>query len=323
MILSNGGLCSGTLIDKDLILTAAHCVYHLRPVHVSWHEKPKDFEPARVIALNTKADLALIQLQVASSRKVLSLVPQGKRMPEGSPIATIGHPSIGRLFENPPFDLDMTYLISAGVISGWTQDDFISDMSVSPGNSGGPVFNEDGQVIGVVSRKRVDRFVGSIGLSASLDKAYEMLESHRAQKLPNITWVKANSRGKIYLGYSSQSFLKDYGGPIVWYLGALADVKDRIRLELAGNFSSTRNFTDYSVGYKWATEMQNHGMIYITPTLEYIRYRVELDKNTELSHSSTGIGLSLAMSSFPIGLKYMGFNMDNEYQSITSFQLGF
>ncbi|MBS1970331.1 MAG: trypsin-like peptidase domain-containing protein [Bdellovibrionales bacterium] len=323
MIMSSGGLCSGALIQDDIIVTAAHCVNRFRPVHVTWNDNPKIFENARVVRLNTKADVALIQLEKKSERKPLPLLAKGQKLPEGTAIATIGHPSIGEFLSTPPFDMDMTYLMSTGIVSGVTTDDFISDMSVSPGNSGGPVFNDRGDVVGVVSRKRIDRFVGSIGMSAGLNKVYELLENHNAHKGPEPTWRNASSSGKIYIAYSGQTFMGKYDGQNVWYAGFNIDIWDRLRFEFADNFSRTKRFQDYALGYKFATEMHNHNMIYITPTLDYLHYKIDENDQAIVDKRVVGYGVSLMASQIPFGLKYIGFNVDGHYYGVTSLQLAF
>lgn len=323
MIMSNGGLCAGALIEPDVILTAAHCVNRVRPVHVSWHDNPMVFEDAALVTLNTKADVALIKLAKPNERKPLTLLAKGQKIPEGGAIATIGHPSIGEFFGMPPFDLDMTYLMSTGIVSGLTKDEIISDMSLSPGNSGGPVFNERGEVIGVVSRKRVDRFVGAIGFSAGLNKVYEMLDNHHSNRGPGITWRNSSSSGKVYLAYSGHSYMGEYGNRNVWYAGVDIDFWDRWRLEFADNFSHTRRFQDYALGFKFAVETSNFNMVYITPTVDLLHYRMELSETEEIDKRVVGYGLSIMASSIPLGFKYIGFKVDDKYYGVTSLQLVF
>lgn len=324
MIVSNGGLCAGALIEPDVILTAAHCVNKLWAIHVSWIDNPQITEPAQIIGINSKADVALIRLEKpAKDRKPLPLLAKGQKLPEGSAIATVGHPSVGVFFANPPFDMDMTYLMSTGVISGLTQDEIISDMSVSPGNSGGPVLDERGEVIGVVSRKRVDRFVGAIGFSAGLTHVYELLENYHAGKFQTPRFRNAATSGKVYLAYSSQTFTDQYADRTIWYAGVIVDAWDRVRFELADNFNRKRGFQDYALGYKFGVEMFNHNMIYITPTVDFLHYQVQQNDVDVLDKRVTGYGLSLMASSLPLGFKYIGFNLDGKYYGIASLQLAF
>jgi hypothetical protein len=327
MILSSGGLCAGALIDNNLILTAAHCVSKLRPAFVSWPEKPEGFERVEVVGMDTYLDLALLKLSPPSSRKSLKLMSKEEKLPEGAPIATIGHPSIGNAFAKPPFDIDMTYLMSAGIVSGHSNSDLISDMSVSPGNSGGPVFNDRGEIAGVVSRKRVDRFVGSIGFVVSARKVHEFLEEiQRRQDLAapkELSWTKASSTFKFYLATSLHSLLKRDldSSSWLWYLGFSWDVWDRMRLEAADNFSSNRHYRNYSVGYKFAVDMPNHTVFYLTPSAEYVHYDYYLEDNSLFRSGVWGGGISLLHSSIPLGLKYVGFNINGNYESVLSLQL--
>lgn len=323
MIFSSGGLCSGALIQADLILTAAHCVYKLRDIHVSWNDNPHIFETATLVSLNNKADIALVKLDHKSERKPLTLLAKGQRMPEGSPIATIGHPSVGAFLSNPPYDLDTTYLMSTGIVSGVTAEDLISDMSVSPGNSGGPVLNDRGDMIGVVSRKRIDRYVGSIGFSANLNKVYELLENYNAGKTAPLSWKNASSTSKFYLAYSSQALMGTFNGQSVWFAGLSLDVWDRLRFEVADNFSRTHGFQNYALGYKFAFERANHHLIYVTPTVDLLHYTIQSGDTTLFDERLVGYSLSLQASGFPLGLKYTGFQFQGKYYGVTALQLTF
>ena len=49
------------------------------------------------------------------------------------------------------------------------------DSSVSPGNSGGPLLNEKGEIIGIIQRKLIGNGVEGIGFAIPTQKALESL----------------------------------------------------------------------------------------------------------------------------------------------------
>src|SRR5690606_33563272 len=127
------GVCSGALIEKDKILTAAHCVSNLRKVFISWSDNLTVDIVAKVIALDFKNDLAVLSIPVQEAKKTIPIIGYIKNVTVGQEVATIGHPfAISQ--QKPEILLDQTYVLSRGIISKINDNNIMTDASVSPGN---------------------------------------------------------------------------------------------------------------------------------------------------------------------------------------------
>jgi len=155
-----GATGTGSVIDsKGLVLTNTHVVANgeklwkkqyiiLKPDKVTGNSKKdmKRLYNAKVLALHPKYDLALVQIiNPPSSLKPLPLSDLGQ-VGIGEPTVAIGHPGGGA-----PWSLT-TGKISASFedynsLSGW--DVFQTETSLNPGNSGGPLLDGSGAVIGI------------------------------------------------------------------------------------------------------------------------------------------------------------------------------
>lgn len=139
------GLGSGFIVSPDgLIMTNAHVVRDAKEVTVKLTDR-REFR-ARVLGSDPKTDIAVLKIDAHN----LPVVPLGKSndLKVGEWVLAIGS----------PYGFDNT--VTAGVVSakGRTLPDdsnvpFIqTDVAVNPGNSGGPLFNVRGEVIGVNSQ---------------------------------------------------------------------------------------------------------------------------------------------------------------------------
>jgi len=139
------GLGSGFIISADgIILTNAHVVRDAREVTVKLTDR-REFR-AKVLGSDPKTDVAVLKIDA----KNLPVVPLAKadNLKVGEWVLAIGS----------PYGLDNT--VTAGVVSakGRTLPDdsyvpFIqTDVAVNPGNSGGPLFNTRGEVVGINSQ---------------------------------------------------------------------------------------------------------------------------------------------------------------------------
>ncbi|MEC5399806.1 DegQ family serine endoprotease [Uliginosibacterium sp. H1] len=139
------GLGSGFIISSDgLILTNAHVVRNATEVTVKLTDR-REFR-AKVLGSDPKTDVAVIRIDAKDLPTVKLAAADDLRV--GEWVLAIGSP-FG--FENS---------VSAGVISakGRSLPDenyvpFIqTDVAVNPGNSGGPLFNGRGEVVGINSQ---------------------------------------------------------------------------------------------------------------------------------------------------------------------------
>ncbi len=139
------GQGSGFIVNANgIILTNAHVVKDAKEVTVKLTDR-REFA-AKVLGSDPKTDIAVLKIDA-----------------KNLPVVNIGNPSILRPGEwvlaiGSPFGFENT--VTAGVVSAKGRslpDDsavpFIqTDVAVNPGNSGGPLFNGRGEVIGINSQ---------------------------------------------------------------------------------------------------------------------------------------------------------------------------
>ena len=145
--MSNGkemitGLGSGFFISPDgYAVTNNHVVEHAKTVEIKT-ENGQTYK-AKVIGTDPKTDLALIKVEADKTFPYVKFAEHEPRI--GDWVVAIGN----------PFGLSET--VTAGIVSaknrdigGSSYDDYIQiDAPINKGNSGGPAFNTNGNVIGV------------------------------------------------------------------------------------------------------------------------------------------------------------------------------
>lgn len=157
-------LGSGFIIDPSgYVVTNHHVVAESDDITVTLHDDTK--YPAKVVGRDSKTDLALLKIE---SKKPLPFVKFGNSdtMRVGDWVIAIGN----------PFGLGGS--VSAGIVSARSRninagpfDDFIqTDAAINRGNSGGPLFNSAGEVIGVNSAI-FSPSGGNIGIGFSIPSA--------------------------------------------------------------------------------------------------------------------------------------------------------
>ncbi|MBI4635978.1 MAG: trypsin-like peptidase domain-containing protein [Candidatus Rokubacteria bacterium] len=148
---------SGFVIDaRGIVVTNAHVVEDATSVQVRLSDGRRF--PGTVIGKDTRVDLALLKIDGASNLMALPL-GDSNRLRVGELVLALGH----------PFGLEQT--VSFGIVSRKGAPlaiaapgfDFIqTDAAVNPGNSGGPLVNMAGEVVGVNSMAARN---GSIGFA--------------------------------------------------------------------------------------------------------------------------------------------------------------
>ena len=144
---TTGGLGSGVMISDELILTAAHVIDTANLIMVKF--KDEEQVQADVVTSIKSADVALIKLRTPKKDSVIATIGSSKAVKVGEPVFVIG----------APFGIEHT--LSVGHLSGRHRRGFMAvgqpieflqtDTAINTGNSGGPMFNSKGEVIGIVS----------------------------------------------------------------------------------------------------------------------------------------------------------------------------
>lgn len=133
-------------VGEDLLLTAAHVAEGARTISV---QRPSgEVAPAEVVGMVRDHDVALLRSTEPLEVPALELA---ESVPgRGSPLAVLGYP-LGT------YDLRIVQGLVAGLPEPVEYDGqrvdraFITDAAVNGGNSGGPVLDTSGRVIGLVS----------------------------------------------------------------------------------------------------------------------------------------------------------------------------
>ncbi len=179
---------TGFLIDvSGYIVTNAHVINKAKNLIVE-NTKGEQFV-AKPMYVSTSTDLAILKIIDTSFKKFTLLPYTIKRSSAelGEQIFTLGYPREEVVYGEG-------YLSANSGFSGDTSSYQIS-ISVNPGNSGGPVINKNGEIIGIISSKETnaDGVVFAIK-SKSIFKALEEIHTNEEIKLPSRGNIKGLDR---------------------------------------------------------------------------------------------------------------------------------
>ena len=143
------GSGSGSIIDaKGHILTNHHVVANAQKLEVTLADGSK--WPAKLVGSDPDSDLAVIQIDAPKEKLKIILMGDSRNLKIGQKVLAIGN----------PFGLQRT--LTMGIVSsvgrtirsdaGTLIEDMIqTNAAINPRNSGGPLLNSDGEIIGINS----------------------------------------------------------------------------------------------------------------------------------------------------------------------------
>lgn len=166
------GVGSGFVISQDgYVMTNAHVVADAETIYVTLPDK-REFK-AKLIGSDKRTDVALLKVDATGLPKLT--LGDSDKVRAGEWVLAIGS----------PFGLDNT--VTAGIVSAKGRDtgDYLpfiqTDVAVNPGNSGGPLINLRGEVIGINSQiySRSGGYMG-ISFAIPIDEAMRVTEQLKA-----------------------------------------------------------------------------------------------------------------------------------------------
>jgi len=189
------GLGSGFIVSADgFIVTNAHVVENAEEITVRLNDK-REFK-ARVVGADTRSDVAVVKVEATNLPTVK--IGDINKLRVGEWVIAIGS----------PFGFANT--VTAGIVSAKSRENlsgdpnldavpFIqTDVAVNPGNSGGPLLNMRGEVVGINSQifSRTGSFAG-ISFAIPIDYAFNVAD--QIIKTGHVT------RGRIGVGIQNVS----------------------------------------------------------------------------------------------------------------------
>lgn len=174
-----GEIGSGVLISADgKVMTAAHGVHAMDEISVEFIGG--ETVPARVVSSEPAADLSLLQLDRVPAGVKVSRLADSRSVRVGDQVLVVGAP------------YGLAYSLSVGHVSArWPPNSvypafplaefFQTDATINTGNSGGPLFNLAGDVMGIVSHN-ISKGEGSEGLGfvVTINTAKDLLLGRRS-----------------------------------------------------------------------------------------------------------------------------------------------
>jgi S1-C subfamily serine protease len=223
---------------QGVLVTCAHVVEGASEINVVIDGAPR---PAKVIALDARKDLALLRIE-ASSLRYLPLA-DSDRVQLAEEIRAVGFPLTDVLGES----IKVTAGEVSGVIDRSGSKLLQIDATVNPGNSGGPVVDSQGRVLGVASSLLAGSDIASMGFAVPANEVRNLLNKSSipfstngaarplagtelaSRVTPSVMLVKVKF-GRGGVGSSQQQ--------VVEFRGNFTSTADRNGIPAAGSYSS-------------------------------------------------------------------------------------
>ena len=160
------------IVDSGSILTSLHVVYGAELIHVVFADGYET--AATMVSAQPEQDLAVIQAQIVPEGLVPATLATTRGLRPGDEVVAVGHPfGIGESTSSGVISgLGRTYVSEDGqtLLANLIQ----FDAAVNPGNSGGPLVNNKGEVVGIVSsiyNPNDERVFVGIGFAVPIETA--------------------------------------------------------------------------------------------------------------------------------------------------------
>ena len=217
------GAGSGVIISQDgYILTCAHVVSGATSVKVQLNGSDQSYD-ATVVGVDSTSDIAVLKIDATGLTP--AVIGDSDKLAVGETTVAVGNP-LGTLSNT----------VTQGIVSALNRQVTVednnmtliqTDTSISPGNSGGGLFNANGELIGVVNAKSSYSEAEGIGFAIPINTAMDI-----AQQLIENGAVARPVLGVSILDIQDSSTAQQYG---VSALGVyVADVTKGGGAEAAG-----------------------------------------------------------------------------------------
>ena len=195
------GRGTGIIISEDgYIVTNAHCVYddssqyHAgEAIEVTIRFSDQTDHSAKIIAYDTDSDIAV--LKVNESGLTPATFGNSKDLRVGELVIAVGNPLGFELFGS----------VTSGIVSALDREISVNDKNmkliqtdaaINEGNSGGPLLNSCGQVIGINSAKMASNTIEGLGFAIPIDEAKSIIDDlihyNYVTGRPQFGWTTVN-----------------------------------------------------------------------------------------------------------------------------------
>ena len=210
---------SGIVVSSDgYILTNTHVIDEGERATVQLYDGSTC--AAKLVAADSQSDVAILKIEKTGLTP--AVFASSKNIRTGDAVCAIGNPL------SPDYSLTMT----SGIISATSREISYNgavmkllqtDTSINEGNSGGPLFNDSGQVIGITNMKIVSSFSNIEGIGFAIPS--DTLQSIVAA-LMNDGAVYGRSTIGVTVGPISEDIADYYDIPVGLYVSEVLDNSD-------------------------------------------------------------------------------------------------
>ena len=144
------GTGSGFLVDEEgHLVTNAHVVDGCRDLEVTFSGRDHDPQVARLVFSDSGKDIAVVNIG-ATSRDPLPVFD--RKVDKGTAVFVLGYPGSADISKEAAFEVSVTN----GIVAKYTEDAdgrrvIQTDAKIGHGNSGGPMLDECGRVVGIAA----------------------------------------------------------------------------------------------------------------------------------------------------------------------------
>lgn len=199
------GAGSGVIIDdKGIIITNNHVIDGAKTITVTL--RSGESYDAELIGADEELDIALIKIDPEDKELTTAVIGNSAELNVGDKAVIIGNP-LGTLGGSVTEGI-ISALDRSIVVDGKTMTLMQTDAAINAGNSGGGMFNGQGELVGIVVAKNYSGEVDNIGFVIPIDNAMNILGD-----LKQYGYVRGKAdTGMTFIDLSNQLYAWYYYG---------------------------------------------------------------------------------------------------------------